>query len=376
MIMRVTISAALLAATALAACSTEPTATDPAANAASPAPVPTGTPASVRPTPSVATTAVKPGTLKTFGDWAVGCDNTRLCTLVSLGPDGGEFPPVTMAVMRQPGPDGAMEIAFAPLGDGPAVKPVALAIDGRQVALPTLTGADAARAVTAMASGKELAVIEAGDHPRARLSLKGASAALRWIDDQQGRVGTTTALVAKGNKPASTVPARQPAPVIEAVMAGGTAANPGKQQLAAMRRRAQCEPSRIDSGDLFRPETHALGGGATLVLLPCSLGAYNLSAAMFVLRGDKVEPALTDAPSGFSETPAGPDSAVSSVVNGEWKDGELRSFAKGRGLGDCGVAQTFVWDGTRLRLSEQSEMGECRGNPNYIPTWRAQVVRR
>ncbi|KQU47482.1 hypothetical protein ASG67_14670 [Sphingomonas sp. Leaf339] len=278
--------------------------------------------------------------------------------------------------MRQPGPDGAMEIAFTPLGDGSAVKPVAVTVDGRRVALPTLTGTDADKAVTAMASGKKLVVIEAGDRPRARLSLKGASAALRWIDDQQGRVSTTTALVAKGDKPASAVPARQPAPIIQAVTPSGTAADPNKQQLAAMRRRAQCEPSRIDNGDLFRPETYALGGGATLVLLPCSLGAYNMSAAMFILRGDQVEPALTDAPSGFSETPAGPDSAVSSVVNGEWKDGELRSFAKGRGLGDCGVAQTFVWDGTRLRLSEQSEMGECRGNPNYIPTWRAQIVRR
>ncbi|MGJ3628473.1 DUF1176 domain-containing protein [Sphingomonas sp. MMS24-JH45] len=46
----------------------------------------------------------------------------------------------------------------------------------------------------------------------------------------------------------------------------------------------------------------------------------------------------------------------------------------GAGLGDCGVAQTYAWDGRRLRLVEQSAMGECRGNPNYLRTWIATVA--
>jgi hypothetical protein len=53
----------------------------------------------------------------------------------------------------------------------------------------------------------------------------------------------------------------------------------------------------------------------------------------------------------------------------------LTSYAKGRGLGDCGVSQRFAWDGTRLRLIEQAEMSECRGNPNFIRTWTARVER-
>jgi len=53
----------------------------------------------------------------------------------------------------------------------------------------------------------------------------------------------------------------------------------------------------------------------------------------------------------------------------------LTGYAKGRGLGDCGLVQSLVWDGTRLRLTEQSEMRECRGNPNYLTTWRTRVVR-
>ncbi len=101
-----------------------------------------------------------------------------------------------------------------------------------------------------------------------------------------------------------------------------------------------------------------------------------LSSALFVLEKGAWRPAEADAPTGFAATPAGEGSPVPSVVNGRWQGGELTSYARGRGLGDCGVMQVFVWDGTRLRLSEQSEMGECRGNPNYVATWRTRVVRR
>ncbi len=142
-----------------------------------------------------------------------------------------------------------------------------------------------------------------------------------------------------------------------------------------MRRRGGCNDELVQNAGL-EPEVHALGGGATLVMLPCSTGAYNLSSTLYVLRDGKVAPASVDAPTGFGPTPAAGNDRMPSVVNGAWKDGELTSLAKGRGLGDCGVAQTLVWDGSRFRLSAQSEMGECRGNPHYLTTWRTRVVRR
>jgi hypothetical protein len=49
------------------------------------------------------------------------------------------------------------------------------------------------------------------------------------------------------------------------------------------------------------------------------------------------------------------------------------AFAKGRGIGDCGVGDDYVWDGDRFRLAEQIAMGECRGSVDYITTWRARV---
>ena len=123
-------------------------------------------------------------------------------------------------------------------------------------------------------------------------------------------------------------------------------------------------------------KTAAVGGGATLVLLPCSAGAYNEIDALFVLRGGKVAPADVDAPSGFEATGADSQTPVHSVINGDVEKGSLGSYAKGRGLGDCGVSQAFVWDGRRLRLTDQSEMRECRGNPGFLRTWVAKVERR
>lgn len=366
---------ALFAATALAACSAQPTAPTP-----TPTPGASATSASARTepaqpstTPPPAQVAVAPGELKTFGDWTVGCDNTALCTMASLGPDMGDFPSVTMQLLRQPGPEGAIDLAFDTLADGPPLSPVAVQIDGRRMPLPALNGPAAEQVAKAMANGRTLTVLGSGNRPIQRVSLAGASAALRWIDAQQGRAGTVTALVARGDRIAATVPDRRAAPVIAAAVPTGVAAQPTARQLAAMNRQAECEmPPGADAS----PELAVLGDGKTLVILPCSAGAYNVIGALFVLTGDHVVPARADAPAGFAETGADPRTPVTSVVNGAWKNGELTSYAKGRGLGDCGVHQTFVWDGARLRLSEQSEMRECRGNPNFIPTWRAQVVRR
>jgi len=321
---------------------------------------------------AVAAPQPRPGPLRTFGDWTAGCDNTGVCTMASLGPEGAAFPPVTLSLTRQPGPDGGWALAFETPGDAPPAAPAAVTIDGRRFALADLSGAAAGAVAREMANGRTLAVLALRDRRLAGVSLTGAAAALRWIDAQQGRAGTVTATVATGPRDAATVPRRRPAPVIRALVANGAAATATPRQLAAMRGAAGCNlPAAAGLGPAF----HALGRGATLVLLPCSTGAYNLSSALFVLRAGRVERARVDAPTGFDATPATGTDRLASVVNGRWQGGELTSFARGRGLGDCGVIQTLVWDGTALRLAEQSAMGECRGNPYFITTWRARVVR-
>lgn len=319
----------------------------------------------------------KPGSLKTFGDWEVGCDNIDDCTMASLGPEGVDFPPINLTVTRRAGPAGEITVTLQP-NDGlaPKATPTGVMIDGHMVGgafpkgdAPAVSG-DAAKAiVAAMANGHALEIRSASGDGLSGLSLKGASAALRYIDAQQGRAGTQSAIVAKGDKPASALPAGPVVPQIGAVVPVGQAFTPSATMVADMKKQAGCDDSAF--GDV---ESHALGGEASVVFVPCGSGAYNMMSALFVARDGKVTPARMDAPTGI-----GPDDeqpTVPQVVNADFDKGVLGTYAKGRGLGDCGVTQQFVWDGTMFRLSKQAEMGECRGDPNYITTWTAKVFRR
>ncbi|MBM3928992.1 MAG: DUF1176 domain-containing protein, partial [Sphingomonadales bacterium] len=305
-----------------------------------------------------------------FGDWTVGCDNANTCMMLSLGGAFGDAPSTTLLLTRDAGGEQGFRVTVE-AEDG---RPRGLAVDGKRLATgrASYDGASAQALVDAMANGTALQVLTGAGKREATISLKGTSAALRYIDAQQGRVGTVTAAVARGPAPAARVPAAPALPVVTALQPAGTPATPTAAQIATMRKTADCDLEGF-AGD-GSPEMHALGSGATLVLLPCSAGAYNITAAAFVLRDGRIAPAGTDAPTSFGDdnSTAGP----AALVNAGFEDGLLTSYAKGRGVGDCGISQTFAWDGTRLRLTEQAEMSECRGNTGLATTWRATVQRR
>jgi hypothetical protein len=341
------------------------------------APQSTATPAAAQPVaaaalqPDADTGATpQPTEPRTFRDWVAACDNGLSCRAVALAPEDATEAAVTLVLDRAAGPDAALTLSFTTQEEHSP--PFAISIDGKQIARGGIAkdgavafeGAEAAALAAALGNGRRLTVADAAGKQVGDVSLSGAAAALRWIDAQQDRAGTTGALVARG-KEADSAPA--PAlPVIRAAGLGGEAALLDPARVAAMKREAGCEAGR----DLGRPEARPLGD-KTLVLLPCSSGAYNLMMAVFLVRDGKHAPAEFDAPSGMSDE----NSPVKNVVDGSFVDGVLTSFARGRGLGDCGIKQAFVWDGTRFRLSRQEEMPECRGSRNYLPTWRARVVR-
>jgi hypothetical protein len=315
----------------------------------------------------------KPGALKTFKDWAVGCDNVLTCTMASLGPEAGDFPVITIAIERDAGPAGAWRVSMQvnETGDKPPAPIAAIAVDnGQTVAVhkDTVGGSAAAALIAAVANGNAITLRDAGGGTIETISLAGASAGLRYIEAMQGRADTVTAVVAKGSKPASAVPATPAMPMIAALTPTDTPASLTAAQIASLRSAAQCDDSAGDT----TPEYHPLGGGKTLLMFACSAGAYNVTSNLYVIENGIATPAKMDAPSGFGTD----DQTGASVVNGDFEHGVLSSYVKGRGLGDCGSSQEFVWDGDRFRLSKQEDMGECRGNPNYITTWRASVTRR
>ncbi|MGH6612804.1 DUF1176 domain-containing protein [Sphingomonas sp.] len=323
--------------------------------------------------------APRPGSIKTFGDWAVACDNVHACEMTSLiptqemvdGTDSGGY----FSIARAAGPDGGFVFDISTNGnhDGAAT----IRIDGRAIAggtiakdSLTLTGAKVAAIVAALANGKRLSLTNAAGTEFAHASLAGSSAALRFIDADQGRAGGVTATVAKGSKPANAVPAALPLPRIRSLPASGKAAAITPALLKQMVDLSGCDAEDTQVSDPIKGD--ALAGGKTLVLMPCGSGAYNFSTVAVIVSGGK--PALAR----FDFQPGGIEAmGTSTLINAAWdaKTARLQSYGKQRGIGDCGTSEDYAWDGEMFRLIEARRMDECQGSVNWLAVWRATPVR-
>jgi len=309
------------------------------------------------------------GRLQIFDDWAVACDNRLSCSAVSLTPEGVQAPhSVLVSVRRSGGPAGAT--ALRVLTADQLRDRIDFIVDGtrrvRQKAtgdMIEVTGAEALDLVRALGSSY---IFELQDRRRQVIgtpSLRGLPAALRYMDEQQGRIGSSGALAAIGDGPADMARPLPPGPVLPAEIPMLADVQPPvltEEEQSAARRLAQCESGLESSHPL---EVHALDAGHALVLLPCDAGAYNVSAVPLVAAGGagawQFHLAPFDHVPGFTHDAGAPPL----IVNARWNParGELSSFAKGRGLGDCGTAETYRWDGARFRLTEARSMPVCRG---------------
>ncbi|PCD04340.1 hypothetical protein COC42_08720 [Sphingomonas spermidinifaciens] len=328
--------------------------------------------------------APRPGPIRTFGDWVVACDNVKACEMTSLWPgegqpeEGSPYDRLAASARRAAGPTGGWTVEFQLSDDRKDALRVTTeaGLDVRgtpREGMLRFSGAEAGRIVAAMATGTRLRV---GDETSVMgmVSLKGSSAALRFVDAEQGRAGTVTAAVAKGGRPATTVPPAAPLPAVRFVRPGGTPAPFPAKLRAAVDKESECgSVYEGGTGDLPPVERHALGDGKTLVLLPCGSGAYNFSTRPYLLgAGAKPVVAAFDGEPGMA--PEGPPDLVNARFDAA--TGRLETYAKGRGIGDCGSSAAYVWNGTRFRLVEQHVMPECRGSVNWLTVWRAQAVGR
>lgn len=315
-----------------------------------------------------------PGKVRVFGDWAVACDNVRRCTAGSLAPAGQDAPPLwTVEITRNAGST----------GDRPVISALRLPIraelygsleflrffdvDGRRVVDMEDQRDDAGRSardlneVRAMAQGRDLVLIDTRGRPIIHLSLVGLAAALRYIDDRQARAGTVSALVAIGVRGNDTVPEAMPLPSVAAQWAMGRPARSATGAIASMRDRAGCKaPARGTN-----VEAHALGRRQTLVLIPCARDRHGASSVAFILSRGRMKAAAFDAP-----TTLGRVKGVSRIATSRFNGRELLDSRSLRPAGDCGIHQSYRWDGHRFRLTFRSEMPVCRGNTNFVPTWQ------
>lgn len=240
--------------------------------------------------------------IKTFDTWTATCNNLADC--VAVGAQDGEL--VTVRVIRGAKPDAEPIVKLTLVRTDDDKTPVSsvrlTAVDGDKKTAVDMPNAavsqDDARIVTVdLPPGASSSMFIDAFRNAASLTykigtsdgsfgLKGMSAALRWIDARQGRAGTATALVAKGMTPLSQVPAERPVPVVTAAPEGSAAKVTqvpiGAALKKAMPQGDDCEAELVTSREAGEgASAGTLGRDHLLVFVPCSRGAYNVSAALF-----------------------------------------------------------------------------------------------
>jgi len=321
------------------------------------------------------------GRLKIFDDWAVGCDNRLSCSAVSLVPEGGgEVYGALVWIGRDGGPDGEAIVELSGAYD--LRGKIDLLVDnqpaGQMVAARNsarTTGPNALKLVQRLGSSYVFD-IRIGKMSVAAPSLSGLAQALRYMDEQQGRIGSVAALAAIGDKPAT-----QARPLPEDIhfpvaARGALTAAPApltESEQQAVLALAQC--GGRPRGDL-PVDLQALDAAHVLALVACDAGAENASSVVLVGTGEPgarmFEVARFDRIPGYTGEPG----VVPLLVNAKWTPtkGTLTSFARGRPLGDCGTSETYGWDGAMFHLAEARAMPVCRGAWEWPVLWSASPV--
>lgn len=326
-------------------------------------------------TPATTTAAAGRSERRVFSDWKAVCDNGGRCTTYSGTGTGG-----WLAIRLDAGPDARPEIVM----DLSAISgvPIRLVIDGRSQDLTApaddqvgfrVPATEVPATLARLAAAREIQLVAPefdGEIPAA-----GASASMLWIDERQGRLGTTTALIRKGERPASAVPAAPALPVVVAAPAVSQSGfgDEGQTLPAALEALPAVKACRAETSfnqDISKAVMSArLDASTELWAVPCFSGAYNMGHDWYLTGPGGRNPRGAALSVGDAETPNG-------TVNGAYDPDTrtINAFSKGRGLGDCGVASTWTWTGRAFVLTRESTMEDCEGVPaDFWPTtWRTR----
>lgn len=335
-------------------------------------------------TSSVAAPNVKPnpGTQKFFHDWAVACDNRLACEAVSMQTEDAAFDGVSLSLSRasQTGDIVITLGRFETQSDR-----YRIIVDGRvadtgpinkAASEPiTVTGPDALRLSRTLANGRVLKLRDGKGAELGMVSLKGSAAAFQHIDKTQDRATTKTALVNPGRQDLRVK--WMPSPVITAKRIAPTQSIPDATTLVSLIESSSCKEERYGVTEDTAYSLGTINGKAqSLVMISCGAGAYNFASAAYIGTEEtagkwQFTPALFD----YGDTLRTTNSSVQLLVNADWDatSQTITSYAKGRGLGDCGNAETYVWDGVQFRLISAYALEQCRGALDWLTIWHAEV---
>jgi hypothetical protein len=313
----------------------------------------------------------------TYNDWQVSCDNLNHCSTRN-SQDGQEL---VLNITREAGAEGrsSIKIDYQRNGDEQiSVQPIVnrLQLDGKTLTfnhrewdiskkqLSTTNRFVVNEFITAIREGKSIQLGGKLESPTAVppvISLKGLKAALLAIDAQQGRVGTKSDWANRGNKPLNTVPAPPAAPVKPRF------SEPHPLSDGEISSITQNAAANIDNNDCsLEPserEVHlyALSNDKALMTVNCDMGAYNLFVLGFTVSRQapyKAEDLALKMPFKLGDDEESPE-----LINADFdqKTGELSTFDKGRGIGDCGVSSRWIYDGKQFQMTSFSSEPSCDG---------------
>lgn len=312
-----------------------------------------------------------------FGDWTVSCDNARLCEAIAGFEQGGSYGEWVIHVTRGALPDAEPLVeAFPAFDDG--TKTGDLLIDGRRANFHfdsegQLVG-DANAFLDAMARAQKAEVVDEGGKMIGRLPVTGASAGLRWMDDKQKRAGTVTAIIAKGPAPAAKVPPVPPLPRI--AQPAASKAPPRALSAAAVKKIRDIGDDDLcdrdpPGGSPLDVETYRLDAKHSVGVVGCYFGAYQGVSVIVVINEDgSWVPAPIEMPQNMiSEDSDSSWRHMLTTADYDPKRRLLTTWAKGRGIGDCGTAASWAWDGRVFRLASFQSLESCVGaQPGMWPS--------
>ena len=320
---------------------------------------------------------------KTFSDWQITCNNQNYCVARS-------FPGVNGLVMTVSRHAGVNDRPFLRIDYGSrytgklsgAALQDNLLLDGQRLK-PDLKHWEVQphhlSTSHAISINEFLSLVSEADNlqllyrPHANISLHGLKASLLLMDDVQGRVNSTSAWIKKGSRPATDVP---PPPVTTLPVSqeippaltreettglldyGTWRINTDRCSLDPQRRQVSVAP---------------LNDKKALLLIGCEMGAYNvIDLAFEVTRSQPyIARGLTLT---LPFTPPHRSDKKLELINAEYdaSRGELLTFGKGRGLGDCGTASRWQYNGREFVLAEYAEERTCdawHGSDDWPTLW-------
>ena len=335
-------------------------------------------------------------------DWQLVCDNTLTCRAAGYSSEDNFDRPATIlitAVPQQMTPK--VEVQFLPPLKSADKQDIELWLNDKFYGqLSDSSDGDVyqlnqkqTQALLKQASQNtkiEIVAVSKVGSTRWQVSDKGMSAVLLKLDEVQGRVGNSLAMVSQSHRNKQVPKSAVTKPIIHKAFAFsdkkqtvlepaklnyfksniekwinvdskslmGTQDEMGDCELANPKSEQYQSFKRYDSNRLDWTFTR-VDGAHTLASHLCWSGAYNMGYGYWLIDNAK---------------PSKPQLITTS--GSQYAKGEIWATHKGRGLGDCWGQKQWVWNGKSFVVSKEATTGMCRGFAGgawQLPTYVSDI---